>query len=236
MNNSKQQEREAHILKTATDLIIRQGYDKTTMGDIAEAAGLGRGLVYLHYANKEKLFEALLYQETILYTRVWLERQEADPNSGTIAAMYRNALYAINSRPLMAAVMRRDRNVFGNYLRRPNNRLQANQSKSLWTETIHKLQDVGAIRQDISPQTLAAILDMLAYGLISMEQIRSADETPPFDETMEAIALLLDQALMPNVDIDMKASKQIIQDFATTALHALEQKAVDSIPDKKEQT
>ncbi len=218
----KQQEREKHILDKAAELIAHHGYDKTTVGDIAAAAGMSRGILYLHFENKEKLFEALVYRETLLYTRIWLERQDADPNGGTIAAMYRNALFAINSRPLMAAFMRRDRRIFGSYLRKPNNIFQVYQSKSQWTETLGQLQAVGAVRQDIKPELLATILDMLAYGLVSVDEMRAPDEIPPFDETMEAIATLLEQALTPKDGGDASAGKVIIRNFATSILAQLE--------------
>jgi AcrR family transcriptional regulator len=192
------------------------------LGDIATAAGISRGILYLHFENKEKLFEALVYRETLLYTRIWLERQDVDPNGGTIAAMYRNALFAINSRPLMAAFMRRDRRIFGSYLRKPNNIFQLYQSKSQWTETLSQLQTVGAVRQDIKPELLATILDMLAYGLVSVDEMRTPEEIPPFDETMEAIAILLDQALIPKDGGDPSAGKAIIRDFATSILMQIE--------------
>jgi TetR/AcrR family acrAB operon transcriptional repressor len=171
------------------------------LGEIAEAAGIGRGLLYLHFENKERLFEALVYQEILQYTRLWLDRQSEDPNGGTIAAMYRNALSAIKSRPLMTAFMRRDRRIFGSYLRKPSNLFQTYSSKSAWTETLRQLQEVGAVRQDIAPELLATILDMLSYGLISVDEMRTPEEIPPFDD----------------------AGKIIIHRFATSILAQLEQ-------------
>jgi AcrR family transcriptional regulator len=220
--DEKQQKREAHILDMAAHLITHHGYDKTTLGDIAEAAGISRGVLYLHFANKEKLVEALINREILLYSRIWSERQDADPNGGTIAAMYRNALFAINSRPLMAALMRRDRHIFGSYLRKPNNISEVYQSRSPWTETLHKLQEVGAVRQDIKPDVLAAILDMLSYGLVSVDEIRQPEEIPPFDDLMEAIAALMDRALAPKEGGNLEAGKAIIHDFATAALSQFE--------------
>ena len=231
----KQQARAKHLLDTAATLITQHGYDKTTMGDIAEAAGISRGLLYLHFENKEKLFEALVFRETVQYTRIWLARQTADPNGGTIAAMYRNALVALNARPLMAAMMRRDRRIFGSYLRKPNNLFQLPNTQSQWTETIRQLQDVGAVRQDIKAELLATILDLLSYGLISIDEIRPPQEIPPFDETMEAIATLLDQALTPQAGANSQAGKAIIHRFATSILEQLEQSHLSKAQDTQAQ-
>src|SRR5262245_26092275 len=107
---------------------MRQGYDKTTMGDIADEVGVSRGIVYLHFDSKESLLEALIYREVRQYAETWLEHIEADPRGGTIGGIYRAVLYAINSRPFMAAIMRRDRRIVGSYLRKPDNLFASMQS------------------------------------------------------------------------------------------------------------
>ena len=72
-------------------------------------------------------------------------------------------------------------------------------------------------------EVLAAILDMLAYGLISMDEFRAPDEIPDFDAMMEAIALLLDRALLPAAGGSASAGRAIIHHFATAALAQFEQ-------------
>lgn len=48
------------IIKAATELFTRQGYDKTSMQDIINATGgLSKGAVYHHYQSKEDLFDAV---------------------------------------------------------------------------------------------------------------------------------------------------------------------------------
>jgi AcrR family transcriptional regulator len=81
--------REQRILDAAAELIIRQGYDKTTMSDVADAAGISRGVVYLHFKGKDKLFEALVHREMFQYGQAWLDHIEADPRGGTIGGIYR---------------------------------------------------------------------------------------------------------------------------------------------------
>ena len=41
------------ILTAAAEVIIRLGYDKTNMSDIAGAAGLSRRTIYLYFNGKE---------------------------------------------------------------------------------------------------------------------------------------------------------------------------------------
>ena len=57
-NNTTNPERQERILEAAAKLMAHYGYDKTTVSDIAEEAGISKGAVYLHYKGKEELFDA----------------------------------------------------------------------------------------------------------------------------------------------------------------------------------
>jgi AcrR family transcriptional regulator len=50
------QDRKAELLHHAEQLFAQRGYEDTRMIDIAEAAGVAKGLVYWYFANKETLF------------------------------------------------------------------------------------------------------------------------------------------------------------------------------------
>ena len=58
------QERADRILDAASKLIVHYGYDKTTVSDIAREAGVSKGAIYLHWASKDDLFEALIFRES----------------------------------------------------------------------------------------------------------------------------------------------------------------------------
>jgi TetR/AcrR family acrAB operon transcriptional repressor len=47
------------LLDAATELFIRHGVAKTTLNEIACAAGMTRGAVYWHFANKDAVIKAL---------------------------------------------------------------------------------------------------------------------------------------------------------------------------------
>jgi len=52
--------KKAKVLETAQSVFFRYGYRRTTMGDLASAAGVSRPALYLLYCNKEQVFEAVL--------------------------------------------------------------------------------------------------------------------------------------------------------------------------------
>jgi len=50
--------KEEQILDAAHPLFVRYGPRKTTIDDIAKAAGLGKGTIYLYFESKEQIFAA----------------------------------------------------------------------------------------------------------------------------------------------------------------------------------
>jgi AcrR family transcriptional regulator len=71
--------RRESILQAAIDVFLRYGYKKTSMDDLARAAGLSRQGVYLHFATKDALFkEVVVYMadQSRATTRAALARHD----------------------------------------------------------------------------------------------------------------------------------------------------------------
>ncbi|HEY9900649.1 MAG TPA: TetR/AcrR family transcriptional regulator [Pantanalinema sp.] len=76
-NREIREQRMAQILQATLELYGAKGYEGTEIGEIAEAAGLARGLVYYYFKDKQTLFRRLFehlihhargYSETALFT------------------------------------------------------------------------------------------------------------------------------------------------------------------------
>jgi AcrR family transcriptional regulator len=217
------------ILSAAAEVIIRLGYDKTTMSDIADEAGLSRRTIYLYFKGKDELFEELLYSEYLQYAQIWLEQIEADPRGGTIGGFYRANFHAVNSRPLIAAMLRRDRRVVGNYLRKRDNIFTQMLSGVDTLAFFQALQAAGTIRQDIDAAVIEHIVEMLSYGQLTIGDFKPADQFPPYDAVMEALADMMDRALGPAQRDGgpgteaSQAGKAIVQQITAAARAQMEQ-------------
>jgi len=53
-------ERNADLLRAATEVFLAKGYDTTTMTDISQAAGVARANIYWYYASKDDVFAAVM--------------------------------------------------------------------------------------------------------------------------------------------------------------------------------
>lgn len=217
MEKSDNLERETRILDSAANLLIRFGYDKTTISDIAREAGVSKGAIYLHFDSKDGLMEGLFVRESMKYQQRWLELLESDPNGGTIGGMYKNILYALKRSPFMAAMLRQDGHVLGSYLRKPDS-IFARSETSVRHEFVKMMQDANAIRSDVDPMVTAHIMDMLAYGLVSIGEIKDESLIPPFEDVIDGIADMMDRALTPIDGGNKDAGKMIVQQLSATAL------------------
>src|SRR6202167_3279228 len=51
------------IVEGARSIFLQQGFDAASMNDIARAAGVSKGTLYVYFNNKEELFEAIVEEE-----------------------------------------------------------------------------------------------------------------------------------------------------------------------------
>jgi AcrR family transcriptional regulator len=65
--------RRAHIVEAAERLLRQHGWQKTTVGDIAREARVGVGTVYLEFANKDAVVEAVSASRYELVLRGMME-------------------------------------------------------------------------------------------------------------------------------------------------------------------
>ncbi|NMB86754.1 MAG: TetR/AcrR family transcriptional regulator [Chloroflexi bacterium] len=212
--NTNIAERRQRILDAAAGLIVRYGYDKTSMSDIAAEAGVTRAIVYLHFDSKDQLFETLLFNETRRYMQAWLEDMQYSPDGGTLAGLFRSALRAVHASAFMAAMMTQDRRMFGSYLRKPGNLFTPVQSRALWPDTIRALQAVHAVREDVDPDLFAHLMNALATGVLTLQNDPGQGEAPPFDALLPLVADLVERTLTPPGGGDQEAGRAVLRSMA----------------------
>ena len=72
-------ERAQRVLDAAADLLVRWGFQRVTIDDVAHHAGIGKGTVYLHFPSKEALFLTVLLRTHHTLVNALADRMEADP-------------------------------------------------------------------------------------------------------------------------------------------------------------
>ncbi len=77
-------ERRAAIIEAALDEFIARGFTATRLDDIAKRAGVAKGTIYLHFKDKESMFEELI--RTAIVPLVSRLSTIAPPSGGTVRA------------------------------------------------------------------------------------------------------------------------------------------------------
>jgi AcrR family transcriptional regulator len=202
-------QRAERILDAAAGLIARLGYDKTTVSDIAAEAGVAKGAVYLHWASKEELFDALVVHEMQKLMNDLLSRVECDPQGGSLTHMYRHALLSMQANPLMKALYTQDSRVLGAYIHRQD---PSRYVERFWfgKAFIEYIQSAGLVRKELDANSLAYVLTIIAYGFTSIETIIPADQAPPLADVADALDDLLSHGIALEGGDD-QAGKQAIR-------------------------
>lgn len=63
--------RRQQLIEATIDSLARRGYSETTMADVADGAGLSRGIVNFHFESKENLLVATLQYMADEYAQHW---------------------------------------------------------------------------------------------------------------------------------------------------------------------
>ena len=65
-------ERRGAIIEAAMDEFIARGFAATRLDDVAKRAGVAKGTIYLHFKDKESMFEELIRTAIVpMVTRLW---------------------------------------------------------------------------------------------------------------------------------------------------------------------
>ena len=145
-------ETRALLLRVASDLFEAQGFDKTTIRDVARVAELGTGTVFVHFAGKGELLYAVLFEEL---ERVVGEVLAADPEVELLDELRRIPAAFLNlyaSRPALYRVLLRQSLIAdGEWIARFQGQVQRVAVRTM--EALHRAQATGEIAADLDLPT-----------------------------------------------------------------------------------
>jgi AcrR family transcriptional regulator len=107
------QERAERILDVTAGLLLRHGYKRVTIDDVATGAGIGKGTIYLHWKTREALFWAVLQREAARLLEQILAGLAEDPALALPSRLMRAIFVEVARRPLVRALLLSDAEVLG---------------------------------------------------------------------------------------------------------------------------
>jgi AcrR family transcriptional regulator len=209
----ERQQREERILDAATRLLMRWGYRKTTIDDVAREAGVGKGTIYLHWKDKNNLFNAAIWRASRQVSAEMMRRVAADPEGGRFHRVWTHGMLAIFSNPLLAALMKGNSDIFQGLVdtmdRRTLSQLVGNAE-----EHITRLQQAGLIRADLPVDVVTYLIGALKIGIIHVSDLIDQEHMPSTEQLTEAISDLMRRWLEPqDRKGDSETGKQIMSEW-----------------------
>jgi TetR/AcrR family acrAB operon transcriptional repressor len=167
------EETRSRILDAAERVFSERGVSRTSLEDIAQAAGVTRGAIYWHFKDKRDLFAAMVDRVTLPMEAMVAASSDASV-ADPIASLRASAVSALKRTATDQQVQR----VFDvvthkcEYLGEMaglNNRISAVQKGCVdrAEQAIRNAIRRGQLRAGVNPRLAAIGLDSLLYGLIS---------------------------------------------------------------------
>jgi AcrR family transcriptional regulator len=193
----------------AAELILRWGYDKTTIADVARHAGVAKGTIYLHWRTRDDLFAALLRRE-----RVYLMEEVRASAPATLSELLGEFVGAALGRPLLKAVLIGDSEVLGKLAgmkRRGGMGLELGGAPAAY---LGQLIEHGAVRQEPTDHTV--VITAVVYGFVSLPDLLPEEARLPDERIAELVADTVERVLgtgrtLP--DEDARAVAQATRDY-----------------------
>src|ERR1700685_4585989 len=94
------------IVEGARSIFLAQGVDAASMNDIARAAGVSKGTLYVYFDNKEQLFEAIVREECLAHAESTFDLNAEDHDVEKVMSRLGTAYSHFPCRPEKAATLR----------------------------------------------------------------------------------------------------------------------------------
>lgn len=176
------------ILDVAADLVVRWGYDKTTIDDVARRAGVAKGTIYLHWRTRDDLFAALLRRERVLM----MEEARASAPAG-LGELLGSFVGTALRRPLLRAVLVGDADVIGKLARTGRRGTMGLEMGGVTAGYLQRLADRGAVRRD--PGDHLAVITAVVHGFVSLPGLLPGGSGPSDRRIAELVADTVERTL-----------------------------------------
>ena len=164
----QRQERATRILDVAAALLLRHGYRRVTVEDVAAGAGIGKGTVYLHWKTREALFTAVFEREVLQAIGELLGALRQDPQACLPHHLARAYFLAIMHRPLLRGFVLGDADLLGK-LATPRGRTRDDRHRLLSRTYFQLLSSHGLLRDDLVVEAIAYAFQATFEGFLHAE-------------------------------------------------------------------
>jgi AcrR family transcriptional regulator len=226
---ARQLERAHRILDAAAESILRWGYDKTTIDDVAKRAGVAKGTIYLHWKTRVELFAALMRRE-----RVHLLEEMRASAPATLSELFGGYVGMLMRRPLLRAVLTGDSEVLGKLTRMKRHGTTGLEAGGAFDAYVGRLIELGAVRKE--PGDHMIVISSVVHGFVSLPELLPDGQRLPADRIAELVADTVERATSTGRALpeeDARAVARATLDFVDAMLETAREKLATSLDPKE---
>ncbi|MFK0283152.1 TetR/AcrR family transcriptional regulator [Streptomyces sp. NPDC090499] len=192
-------DRAERILSAARELLLRWGYKRVTVDDIARHAHVGKGTVYLHWKTKEELFIALLRIDSAEHLAEVVNGLSHDPAAVRPHQLVRRIFLSRVQRPITKAVYTSDSELLGALAVAPGgvpvtNRLGLHTTV---VDLVRVLRDHGLTVSHIPAGDQVFLIDTILSGFVTGGLATRTAHNVSLDRQADLLAATVRAALEP---------------------------------------
>ena len=161
------QVRTLKILTKSEQLLLRYGYSKVTIDDIARECGLGKGTIYLHFKSKENLFYAVFLKASAEISFEIIKLIDKDKNTVNFTDLAVESYAACFNRKLIVALFTGDSQLLGKLMLNKNSSVSQNLKQKLIHDAITMYRNCNYINQDMDINLQIHTINMLLLGMFN---------------------------------------------------------------------
>lgn len=209
----------ARILDSARELVLEHGVRKVTIAEIAAAAGVGKGTVYLYWETKEDLFVGLAAREVLAWITTVTHRIAQDPQSVLPRRLAPLLVRTTLDNPWLRW-LQTDDSAKRQLLHRPadQERFAEATTSALGSTVLTILREHGIVRDDLPLPRQMYALHAVLVGFVTVMKNADAADPLAIDDPEAALAdtvrLLLEQPRDPAALDVAKAAEAVRARFA----------------------
>jgi AcrR family transcriptional regulator len=181
------------VLDSAAELLVRWGYQRVTIEDVARHAGIGKGTVYLHFRSKDALFLTVLMRVHRDFVERMVDRMDSDAREVLPSRMMRHLYDEMAADPVARSLYLGDAEVLGRLAHEAAGTLgeiTARRQEAV-IEHFRLLTDGGCLRPGLDPESALYAFSAVGMGFVAVDGLGTG--TPQLE--VEARADLLERTL-----------------------------------------
>jgi AcrR family transcriptional regulator len=206
--------RAERILDAAAELLLRWGYKRVTVDDVAVQAGIGKGTIYLHWTTREALFQALLQRELAGAIDQLLAAVRADPQTALLHRLVSTWFVTVGQRPLIRAAVLADLEVLGKMAKRADQQIEKH-LLGAFDSYLRLSLDHGLLHAGLSHEDLVYALRATVRGFFLTEAL----DLDPASMDLARTAELLSGTLQRAFGVDASPPQEILGALAPLVIN-----------------